>query len=72
MKFNLFDNLLSLVGASLLCSQILAITARAELREFKSTQGSVIKAELKKAKGQTIILQSDQGKELQVPLKSCV
>ncbi len=70
MKFNSFDNVSNLTAASLCLSLLVATVSRAEMREFKSAQGSVIKAELKKAKGQTIILQSDQGKELQVPLKS--
>ena len=52
-------------------SSVLAIgICGAEMHDFKSAQGSVIRAELLKAKGQTIILRSDQGKELQVPLKS--
>lgn len=46
------------------------LPAAAEMREFKSARGSTIRAELVKAKGQTIILKSDAGKELQVPLAS--
>jgi hypothetical protein len=42
--------------------------ARAEMREFKSAQGSIIKAQLKKAKGQMIYLTTEAGKEIQVSL----
>lgn len=42
--------------------------SHAEMRDFKSTQGSVIRAELKKAKGQMIILRKEDGKEIQVSL----
>jgi hypothetical protein len=44
--------------------------ATAEIREFKSAQGSVIRAELKKAKGQTILMRREDGKELQVALNA--
>ncbi len=40
----------------------------AEMREFKSAQGSIIKAQLKKAKGQMIYLTTEAGKEIQVSL----
>jgi hypothetical protein len=45
---------------------------RAELRDFKGSSGKTIKAELKKAKGQTIFLRTVEGKDLQIPLKSFV
>lgn len=43
-------------------------TVQAEMREFKSLKGAVIKAELKKAKGQMIFLRNEDGKEVQLPL----
>jgi hypothetical protein len=42
--------------------------SHAEMREFKSAQGSIIKAHLKKAKGQMIYLTTEAGKEIQVSL----
>ncbi len=47
-----------------------ASLSHAEMREFKSAQGTVIKAQLKKAKGQVIFLTNEAGKEVQVPLAS--
>lgn len=54
-----------------LCPAVLAlctVTLHAEIREFKSAQGSTIKAQLKKAKGQMIYLTNEAGKEIQVTL----
>ena len=43
---------------------------RAEVREFKSAQGTTTRGELKKAKGQTILFRTEDGRDLQVELKS--
>ena len=40
----------------------------AEMREFKNLKGAVIKAELKKAKGQMIFLRNEDGKDIQIAL----
>ncbi len=40
----------------------------AEMREFKNLKGAVLKAELKKAKGQMIFLRNEDGKEVQLAL----
>lgn len=44
------------------------LPASAEMREFKSAQGSVLRAELKKVKGANIFLTKEDGKEISVPL----
>ena len=43
---------------------------RAEVREFKSAQGTAMRGQLKKAKGQTILFRTEDGRDLQIDLKS--
>jgi hypothetical protein len=71
-------NLTTLMKRSLILSHTLALittvgfltmgTAQAEMREFKSAQGTTFKANLKKVKGTNIFLTTDAGKEMQVGL----
>lgn len=55
------------LGAVLLAS-FASAPLRAEVRDFKSATGTVLRAELKKAKGTMIILRKEDGKEVQVAL----
>jgi len=43
---------------------------RADVREFKNAQGAVLRGQPKKAKGQTILFRTEDGRDLQVELKS--
>lgn len=43
-------------------------TLRAEMRSFTTIKGVVFRADLKKAKGQTIFLRNEDNKEVQLPL----
>lgn len=50
---------------------LLPMTAlQAEVREFKSAQGTAMRGELKKARGQTILFRTEDGRDLQIDLKS--
>lgn len=46
----------------------LVTTSVAEMRDFKSAQGSIVRAEAKKVRGQSIVLAREDGTEIVVPL----
>lgn len=64
-KFRFFQGALLALGCMLALAPL-----QAESREFKSAQGTTMRGELKKAKGQTILFRTEDGRDLQVELKS--
>ena len=64
---NLSARKLALTSTLLVLGMCLG-TLHAEMRDFKNLKGAVLKAELKKAKGQMIFLRNEDGKEVQLPL----
>lgn len=64
-------NFFSLQRAALaLCCLLPMAPLHAEVREFKSAQGTVLRGQPKKAKGQTILFRTEDGRDLQIDLKS--
>ena len=53
-----------------LCCLLPMTAIQAEVREFKSAQGTAMRGELKKARGQTILFRTEDGRDLQIDLKS--
>ena len=53
-----------------LCCLLPMAALQAEVREFKSAQGTAMRGELKKARGQTILFRTEDGRDLQIDLKS--
>lgn len=49
---------------------VTAAPLHAEVREFKNAQGAVLRGQPKKAKGQTILFRTEDGRDLQIDLKS--
>ena len=52
------------------CCLLPMASLQAEVREFKSAQGTAMRGQLKKAKGQTILFRTEDGRDLQIDLKS--
>ena len=56
--------------APALVSLVMAAPLRAEVREFKNAQGAVLRGQPKKVKGQKILFRTEDGRDLQIDLRS--
>ncbi len=57
-------------AALALCCLLPMAPLHAEVREFKNAQGAVLRGQPKKAKGQMILFRTEDGRDLQIDLKS--